>query len=61
MSDTWSSDAIISMPEPPASDQPVLVDLEGFGFTSGGICHNLTEADHEKLMAPHWAPAGEHT
>lgn len=52
----WGSDAPISMPATPTEDQPVMVDLGGFAFTTGGLAHNLTQADREALLVPDYAP-----
>lgn len=36
----------------------MLVDLggSGFGFTAGGICHNITAAELEEMAVPFFAP-----
>ena len=54
----WATDTPISFPEPPPSDTPVLVDFDGFGFTSGGIVHNLSGADLEEMVTPTFSPQG---
>lgn len=54
----WSSDVEVSQPIPPEGRE-VLVDLGGFGFTSGGIAHNLTEAEREAIFTPTYAPEGD--
>lgn len=46
-SNDWFSDTPISLPEPPASTP--LVDLGGFWFSQGGICHNINTAGVEDL------------
>lgn len=56
---TWSCDVPVSRPVPPDDDQPVMVDFGGFGFTTGGIVHNLTSVDVERIFIPTYAPAGE--
>jgi hypothetical protein len=56
-SDYWGTDTPISMPEPP-TDRPVVVDMGGFGFTTGGITHNLTEEDREETFSPFFSPEG---
>ena len=58
MSEHWATDVPISFPEPPSEDAPVLVDFDGFGFTSGGIVHNLSGADLEEMVTPTFAPQG---
>jgi hypothetical protein len=54
----WGADTQISLPNAPTEDLPMLVDLggSGFGFTAGGICHNVTEAQLEELRTPFFAP-----
>jgi hypothetical protein len=36
----------------------MLVDLggSGFGFTAGGICHNITASQLEEMAIPAFAP-----
>jgi hypothetical protein len=53
---SWASDTAISMPSPVDTNSPIRVDFLGFGFTSNGIAHNLTEADWEALSTPTIAP-----
>lgn len=53
----WGSDVPISMPVPP-EDRPVLVDFGGFGFSTGGITHNITAADREEMFTPFFKPPG---
>jgi len=52
---TWSADVEVSKPRPP-TDRPVLVDMGGFGFTTGGLAHNLTEEIIEETYSPSYAP-----
>lgn len=54
----WASDVPISMPEPPSTKTPVLVDMGGYGFTVLGLTHNLTTADVEELSTPFFSPDG---
>lgn len=56
--DNWGTDTTVSLPSVPSEDYPMLVDLggSGFGFTAGGICHNVTQADIEELATPPMAP-----
>lgn len=56
MKEMWASDTPISQPVPP--DKRVLVDFDGFGFTMGGPCHNLTEGESEEIFVPTIAPEG---
>lgn len=57
----WGSDVPISLPSAPTTQYPMLVDLggSGFGFTAGGICHNVTAADLEELAVPPYSPPTE--
>ncbi len=54
----WGADTQISLPSAPSPDLPMLVDLggSGFGFTAGGICHNITQAQLEEMATPSFAP-----
>jgi len=54
--ETWASDVRASMPVPPSSEQPLIFDMAGFGFTTGGISHDLTDDDVETLSVPTFAP-----
>ncbi len=58
MNSGWASDVKVSMPKPVDAKQPVLVDLGGFGFTAGGLTHNLTDSDVDYLSTPFFAPEG---
>lgn len=52
---SWASDAPVSLPAPP--EQTLLsVPMYGFVFTENGLFHDLTEADHEVLRTPTFAP-----
>jgi hypothetical protein len=52
--EVWGSDVPISMPEPPT--RPIMVDFGGFGMTTGGITHKITDSDIEELFTPFFAP-----
>lgn len=54
MSGDWGSDVRVSMPEP--NEREALVPMYGFVFTIDGLRHDLTEADHERLSRPGYAP-----
>lgn len=55
----WLADTDVSMPVPPRDDQPVILDLGGgFGFTTGGLVHNITQTQRDLLMLPAFAPEG---
>jgi hypothetical protein len=56
----WGSDVPISMPEAPSKEQPIMVTFEdGFGMTTGGIAHAVTESQVEQMATPFYAPAGD--
>jgi hypothetical protein len=46
----WFSDGQISLPNPPPNEP--LIDLGGFWFSAGGICHNITASGQEDLSQP---------
>jgi hypothetical protein len=52
---SWGSDVPVSMPEP-LGDQVGLVPMFGFTFTINGLFHDLSDADHERLSTPTYAP-----
>lgn len=52
--ETWGADVPVSMPEP--IDSAGLVPMFGFTFTIDGLRHDLTEAEHERLSRPSFAP-----
>jgi hypothetical protein len=52
--DSWGSDVAVSKPEAPS--RPILRDMGGFGFTSGGIAHNITEEQVEEIFSPTFTP-----
>lgn len=51
----WAADTPISMPEP---NENVLVSFGGFGFTNGGIAHDLSQPDWESYAMPTYGPEG---
>lgn len=56
MSDVWGSDAPVSKPAPP--NREVAVSFGGFAFTTGGVVHEVTEAEIEEAFFPVFAPEG---
>lgn len=54
----WASDTPVSVPKPPPSDVPVVVDFGGFGFSMNGMVHNLTQPDLDEMTTPAYAPEG---
>jgi hypothetical protein len=54
-SPVWGADVPISMPVP--ADEPVMVEMYGFGMTQYRLVHSLTAADYESLAVPVYAPA----
>lgn len=57
-SELWATDTAVSRPEPMDPDAPVVVNFGGIGFTTGGMAHNLTQADVEDIFTPYYAPEG---
>lgn len=61
MSNVWGSDVPISMPSPPAKDQPGLQSVGvGFTMTAGGIFPDLDEASFEEYITPTYSPLELH-
>lgn len=54
MSADWGSDVPVSMPEP--LTEAGLIPMFGFVFTIDGLRHDLSEADHERIGRPTFAP-----
>jgi hypothetical protein len=52
----WASDVPISMPRPLRRDVPVLKQMGGFCFTTGGIAHNFTTSDLDTYLTPMFEP-----
>jgi hypothetical protein len=52
----WASDTPVSLPEPPKRERPAVLDFGGFGFSAGGLTHNITETDLEEMATPTFAP-----
>lgn len=54
----WACDAPVSMPEPLEHENPGLRQIGGgFTFTEWGMRFDLSEADHEAIRTPTFAPA----
>jgi hypothetical protein len=51
---SWGADVPISMPVP--ADEPVMVDMYGFGMTQYRLVHSLSQSDYESLAVPVYAP-----
>ena len=51
----WGADVPISMPVP--AQEPVMVEMYGFGMTQYRLVHSLSQADYEALSVPVYAPA----
>lgn len=51
----WASDVPVSLPQPLDIDG-AHVPMHGFVFTENGLFHDLSEADHEVLRQPTYAP-----
>ena len=58
MSEYWATDDLISFPEPPPADVPVVESFDGFGFSMNGMVHDITVADIEDMTTPMFAPEG---
>lgn len=56
--DDWAADTPVSLPEPIIRERRN-VPMFGFVFTEQGLFHDLTEADHEYLRTPTFAPPPE--
>lgn len=52
----WGADTVVSKPIPP--DRETQVSFGGFAFTTGGLIHDLTEADVEETFFPMFSPEG---
>lgn len=52
--DDWGADVPVSIPEP--NEREIKVGFSGMGFTTGGITHDITEAEREDLLMPSFAP-----
>ena len=52
----WFSDVPVSLPDPPPVDPEV--NLGGFWFSAGGICHPITQSVHQDLSMPFQDPLG---
>jgi hypothetical protein len=50
----WGADVPVSMPLPP--DEPIMVDMQGFGVTQYRLVHSITAAEYEELAVPVYAP-----
>lgn len=53
--DDWASDTPVSLPDP-VDVNGAHVKMHGFVFTEFGLFHDLSEADHETLRVPTYAP-----
>lgn len=52
----WGTDATISMPVPPHSQEPKAACADGFAYTRFGLVHNLTTSDLEGYLLPTYGP-----
>ena len=53
----WGADCPVSMPLPVPENEPVLIGMNGFGFTQYRLVHDISRADYETLRVPVYAPA----
>jgi hypothetical protein len=51
----YGSDVRVSLPQPP-SGAVLSVPMFGFAFTENGLGHDITDAQHETLSRPTFAP-----
>lgn len=54
MVEEWGCDVPVSAPDVP--QRYVAVRFGGFAFTTLGMSHDITEAQREDLLTPHFAP-----
>ena len=33
-----------------------MVSFDGFGFSTAGLCHNLTQEERDEIAIPYFAP-----
>ena len=52
--EVWGADVPISMPEPPLNK--AVIDMGAFGFSVGGMVHQITEQQRDDLALPTFAP-----
>lgn len=52
----WGADVPVSLPQPLSGDNPALVPMDGFCFTTTGLFFDLSLADHERISVPTFAP-----
>lgn len=50
----WSSDVPVSMPL--VSENQLMVSMDGFAFSTGGMAHDLTDADATRISIPDFTP-----
>ncbi len=57
--EAWATDVAVSQPEPNDPSQPVIISLDGgFAMTTGGITHDIPEAEAEDIFMPWFGPQG---
>lgn len=54
--DFWASDVAVSMPLPPI--QTPRQSMDGFVVTDGGLAHDISDADYERISLPTYSPEG---
>jgi hypothetical protein len=53
----WGADVPISLPQPLTADNPGIIPMDGFCFTSSGLFFDLSDADYQRIAVPAYAPA----
>lgn len=52
----WAGDETPSLPQ--ALKRTKMISFGGFCFTDGGIAHDISHADRERMQLPPFAPPG---
>ncbi len=52
----WGADVPVSLPQPLNDDNPAIVAMDGFCFTTGGIAFDMSQADYDRIAVPTFAP-----
>ncbi len=52
----WGADVPVSLPQPLTDDNPAIVPMDGFAFTTTGLFFDLSLADHARIAVPFFAP-----
>lgn len=52
----WGADVPVSLPQPLSEDNPAIIPMDGFAFTTTGLFFDLSVADHARIAVPTFAP-----